>query len=126
MSEGTNYQDLLTPEDRVQMVANWRATQPARPHEEPIAIDPHPVVRLFTPDANAVWLLTELDELTGEAFGLCDLGLGFPELGYVSLAELDALRGPWGLRIERDVAFVADRPLSAYTRVALAAQRIVI
>tara|TARA_Y100001972_G_scaffold59524_1_gene72858 strand:- start:301 stop:429 length:129 start_codon:yes stop_codon:yes gene_type:complete len=42
------------------------------------------------------------------------------------MAELQALRGPWGLRVERDIAFVADRPLSAYTRQALAAGRIVV
>ena len=34
-------------------------------------------------------------------FGLCDPGL--PELGYVGLNELQAVRGPWGLGIERDL-----------------------
>jgi Protein of unknown function (DUF2958) len=35
-------------------------------------IDPIPVVKLFTPDANATWLLTELDpERPTIAFGLC-------------------------------------------------------
>jgi hypothetical protein len=44
--------------------------------------DFYPVVKLFTPDAACTWLLTELgpDE-PDYAFGLCDLGLGFPELG---------------------------------------------
>lgn len=36
-------------------------------------------------------------------FGLCDLGLGFPELGYVSLLELEALRGQAGLPVEIDL-----------------------
>lgn len=117
---------LFTSEQRERLAANWRATLPADPRNEPNDLDPRPVVRLFTPDASAVWLLTELDEARGLAFGLCDLGMGFPELGYVSLAELEALRGPWGLRVERDTAFVADRPLSAYTRQALAAGRIVV
>lgn len=41
--------------------------------------DPIPVVKLFTPDAGATWLLTEVDpEDHGSAFGLCNLGLGFP------------------------------------------------
>lgn len=35
------------------------------------------------------------------AFGLCDLGLSFTELGSVSLSELGPLRGPNGLTIER-------------------------
>ncbi|MBS0426714.1 MAG: DUF2958 domain-containing protein [Proteobacteria bacterium] len=117
---------LFTPEQREQLAANWQAMLPVDPRNEPNDLDPRPVVRLFTPDARAVWLLTELDEPNGLAFGLCDLGLGFPELGYVSLAELEALRGPSGLRVERDIAFVADRPLSAYTRQALAAGRIVV
>ena len=39
-------------------------------------IDPPPVVKLFTPDGAATWLLTELDpEDPDRAFGLCDLGL---------------------------------------------------
>ena len=39
----------------------------------------------FTPDAGATWLLTEIDpDDHDHAFGLCDLGQGFPELGYVS------------------------------------------
>jgi Protein of unknown function (DUF2958) len=34
--------------------------------------DPHPVVKLFTPDADCTWLLTELDpEEPDRAFGLC-------------------------------------------------------
>ena len=41
-----------------------------------------PVVKLFTPDVNATWLLTELDpEDPDISFGLCDLGVGCPELG---------------------------------------------
>ena len=55
--------------------------------------DPPPVVKLFTPDASATWLLTEIDpDDHDHAFGLCDLGQGFPELGYVSLAELQSAR----------------------------------
>lgn len=46
--------------------------------------DPLPVIKLFTPDAGATWLLTELDPDDPDiAFGLCDLGLGNPELGSV-------------------------------------------
>ena len=76
--------------------------------------DPFPVVKLFTPDANAAWLLTELDPSDNVLFGLCDLGLGFAELGSVSLDEIEAFRGPFGLPIERDRFFEANRPLSHY------------
>lgn len=59
--------------------------------------DHFPVVKLFTPDAGATWLLSELAADGDTAFGLCDLGLGCPELGYVSLTELRRLRGRLGL-----------------------------
>jgi len=73
-----------------------------------------PVVKLFTPDTQCTWLLTEIDDGTDLAFGLCDLGLGCPELGYVSLLELATVRGKLGLPIERDLHFEADKPISAY------------
>ena len=112
--------DLLTPDQRAALLANGRQSAAGGD------IDPHPVVKLFTPDANATWLLTELDP--GEpdrAFGLCDLGLGVPELGYVALSELRALRGSLELPVEADQGFVADRPLSNYAAVARASCRIV-
>ena len=48
------------------------------------------------------------------AFGLCDLGLGYPELGSVRLSVLKAHRGRLGLPIERDLHFKANAPLSTY------------
>ena len=89
-------------------------------------IDPPPVLKLFTPDAQATWLLSEAYLSTPDlAFGLCDPGLGYPELGYVSLAELACIRGPLGLRIELDTSFVAIGPLSTYATAARAARRVV-
>jgi hypothetical protein len=88
--------------------------------------DTQPVVKLFTPDAQATWLLREADPRDPDlAFGLCDLGLGCPELGYVSLAELARVRGPLGLAIELDASFVATEPLSVYAKAPRAAGRIV-
>ena len=81
---------LFTNAQREQLLRNGQASRERD-------IDPPPVVKLFTPDANATWLLTELDPQDADrAFGLCDLGLGSPELGYVSLAELVALARPDG------------------------------
>ncbi len=55
--------------------------------------DPLPVVKFFMPDGGATWLLSEIDpEYPDIAFGLCDLGMGFPELGSVSLSELLSVR----------------------------------
>ena len=48
------------------------------------------------------------------AFGLCDLGMGCPELGNVSLSEIGALRGKLGLPVERDLHFKATKTISAY------------
>jgi hypothetical protein len=78
-------------------------------------IDPMPVIKLFTLDASAAWFLTELDpEDPDIAFGLCDLGLGFPELGSVRISELLSVGGKLGLQVERDSSFKPDKPLSAY------------
>ena len=59
-------------------------------------------VKFFTPDSSWTWYATEFD---GEDtfFGLVD---GFDkELGYFSLSELENVRGPLGLKIERDLYF---------------------
>ena len=56
-------------------------------------------VKLFTPDSNWTWYMTEFDG-KDLFFGLVD---GFEkELGYFSLSELEEIRGPMGLKIERD------------------------
>ena len=88
-------------------------------------IDFEPVVKLFTPDGNATWLLTELNPDIDLAFGLCDLGLGQPELGYVSLLELAAVRGPLGLPLERDLYFAPTRTIAVYAELAREHRRIV-
>lgn len=80
--------------------------------------DPFPVVKLFTPDAAATWLLTEAfpegDNIM--LFGLCDLGLGSPELGYVMLSEIEDVCGGLGLPVERDLHFKAECRLSTYAK----------
>ena len=84
-----------------------------------------PVVRFFDPCGAATWLITEIDPDDGDTlFGLCDLGLGFPELGYVSLTELSQIRNRFHLGIERDVHFKADKPLSQYAEQARCHRRI--
>jgi hypothetical protein len=106
---------LLTKEIRARLLKNGllhRRMAEAGSAPEP---DFLPVVKLFTPDAGATWLLTEIDpDDEDRAFGLCDLGLGMPELGYVSLSELAALRGKLGLPVERDLHFTPTKSVSAY------------
>ena len=109
---------LLTKTLIAQLIRNGEASRERE-------VDHQPVVKLFTPDANATWLLTELDpEDADRAFGLCDLGLGCSELGYVSLTELEGLRGPMGLKVERDLYFTASKTLAEYATEARAASRI--
>lgn len=111
---------LITDDQRTVLLANGRQSL------EEDGFDPAPVVKLFTPDACATWLLTEIDpDDQDHAFGLCDLGLGCPELGWLSLAELAAVRGQLGLPVERDLYFHAEKRLSAYAREARLAERIV-
>jgi hypothetical protein len=89
-------------------------------------IDFRPVVKLFNPVGAATWLLTEIDpDDETVAWGLCDLGMGFPEFGTVSLTELANYRGRLGLGIERDLYFEARGPISAYISAANKAERIV-
>lgn len=63
--------------------------------------DPVAVAKFFTPDSTWSWYMTEYDPTTREAFGLVH-GL-CEELGYFNLDELEAIRGPKGLPIERDL-----------------------
>lgn len=71
------------------------------------------------------WLLSELyPDDPDVAFGLCDLGLGFPELGDVRISEIEAVRGRLRLPVERDRYFTATKTLGEYPKDAYAAQRI--
>jgi len=109
--------DLLTDNLRKTLINNGAV---------PDGSDHKPVVKFFTPDANATWLITELDsEEQDILFGLCDLGLGFPELGSVRLSELKSVRGRLGLPVERDLHFEATHPLSVYAEAARLAGSIV-
>jgi hypothetical protein len=115
---------LFTDEQRAQMLTHGRL------NAECVAKDGHtidfkPVVKLFVPWGAGTWLLTELDpENPDIAFGLCDLGMGCPELGNVSIAEIESIRGPGGLGIERDIHFSATKTLSGYAEEAARLQHI--
>lgn len=64
------------------------------------------VLKFFTPWTNWTWYAVEFDG-HDLFWGLVD---GFErEYGYFSLSELEGLRGPAGLRIERDLYFEPTR-----------------
>lgn len=102
LGEGGGRMGLLTPELRAAL----------REQAGSDAGDKRPLVKLFNPMGAATWLASELDADGDTLFGLADLGFGCPELGYFSLGEIEALRLPFGLRIERDLHFSTSVSLS--------------
>lgn len=72
--------------------------------------DPIVYVKFFSPYSNATWYITEFDG-RDEMFGLADLG--FPELGYISLSELENLNRNGLPLVERDLRF-RPQPLSKF------------
>lgn len=58
------------------------------------------VAKFFTPDAQWTWYATEFDPESRTFYGFVR-GLE-AELGYFSLDDLERVRGPLGLPVERD------------------------
>ncbi len=89
-----------------------RASLPKLYSQENVA-DPIVQVKFFNPCGAATWYATEFD---GEDifFGWADLGWG-GEFGNFSLSEMEAVRLPMGLKIERDMYFT-PAPLSTVTK----------
>ena len=102
---------LLGVEAVQQLHANGKEQEPLKGTRE--ERDFMPVCKLFLPWTAGTWLLTELDD-DGLAFGLADLGFGTPEIGYISLDEIWEVKGPGGLRVERDIHWRATKTLSQY------------
>jgi len=97
---------LLTPDLRKQLLANACARD----------TDHVPVVKFFNPLGAGVWLATELDPDGDILFGLADLG--YPELGSFLLEEMQSIRLPFGMGIERDLLFTGDVPISLWAEAA--------
>jgi hypothetical protein len=106
---------LLTAEHRRKLLANGANRDQ----------DHAPVVKFFNPCGAATWLISEMDPDDPDIlFGLCDLGMGSPELGCVSLNELAGIKLKFGLTIERDLHFKGAHPMSWYVDKAVSAGRI--
>lgn len=66
-----------------------------------------PICKLFTPWGKATWLITGIED--GILYGFADLGMGCVEWGGIgSIEELEAIKGPFGLRVERDLYWIDD------------------
>jgi len=59
--------------------------------------------KFFTPDSNWTWWILEYDKAERLCFAMVH-GLE-KELGYVSVDELESVKGPLGLKVERDLHF---------------------
>ena len=95
---------LITKEIQKKLDANLKISEDKR----------KPYLKLFNPCGQATWLISEYNKETGIMFGLCDLGQGIVEFGYVSLDELKDIKLPFGLSIERDMSFEPKMSLSDY------------
>jgi len=78
-------------------------TLPPLYSQESLGMEAIARVKFFTPWSNWTWFATEYDPVDRLFFGLVE-GME-TELGYFSLDEMEAIRGPGGLRIERDLHF---------------------
>ncbi len=114
---------MIRPDDIATLLDNHRQQEPVKGSNR--EIDFKPVVRLYLPFSDVSWLLTEMDEEL-MAFGLCDLGLGFPELGSVWIPEIEGVRHPQGLIVLQDIDFNADKTIAEYARIADRHSRIVV
>jgi len=86
---------VFIPEDMKDKIPAMRATES---QGTPLAM-----VKLFTPDSSWTWYIVEYDPEQRLCFGLV---IGHErEFGYFSLEELEELRGPMGLPVERDLHF---------------------
>jgi hypothetical protein len=113
---------LITDDQQAQLRANGLAAREA--FGRGIDIDQMPVVKLYTPDAHAIWLLAYLNPHGGDrAYGLYDIGDGHPDLGYLYLFELE--QPQTALNVVCDLDFVATKPLSAYAKEAWAHRHII-
>ena len=85
------------------MTSEIAARLPPLGSQDGLGYDAVAQVKYFTPDNSWTWYATEYDPEERMFFGLV-LGCE-QELGYFSLDEIKAARGPLGLPIERDLHF---------------------
>lgn len=102
--------ELVTAEQRRQLIDNRNLEGDAL----------LPVVKIFSPVGSATWLIASMNPEDEDTMcGLCDLGTGYPEIGYVRLSELQSgtLRvppaGSVGIGLERDLYFKPSYSLSS-------------
>ena len=112
--------ELVNSEIRAKLLYNGHKSSEASEADDnfdPYLWIPHSydLSKLFTPDSKVTWLLTELAPNDKDlAFGLCDWGVGNPEIGSVRLSDIARVKGHLGLSVERDTLFKAKMTLNQY------------
>ena len=109
-------------DDATDLLPDWIKEQLPSLYETEGQPDPNVIVKFFVPWGSWTWyvtegspedLETEGDQKDFRFFGLVD---GHEkELGYFVLSELQGIRGPGGLTIERDLYF-RQQPLSTFRK----------
>lgn len=88
----------LIPNPLLEAIPNLYETEDSK--------DPVCHIKLFTPDSNWTWYITEFSKEDHDTcFGYV-IGLE-SELGYFSLSEIESVRGSLGLPVERDLHFTS-------------------
>ena len=90
------------------LITKTLAKQFARIGDQRDAEDPMVVAKFFG-GSSATWYAISYDPESRTCFGFVT-GLGYPELGYFSITELESLKmPPFGLPVERDRWFTPCR-----------------
>ena len=101
--------ELVTDELRQELLNNWNSEDQ----------DLQPVLKIFSPIGASTWIIASMNPNDNDTmYGLCDLGMGSPELGYVPLSELQEIRVPFmagvEMELERDLYFEPKHSLATY------------
>ena len=76
--------------------------------DQSLSTDPIIVAKFFNPCGSATWYATEYDKENEICFGYVT-GMAFDEWGTFSIKELESIKLPFGLGIERDIYFKENR-----------------
>ena len=95
------YMLLLTKEIKERLVKNFNDNEAAHGEKKFKA-----VVKLFNPVGRGYWFLTELNPANNMAFG--GAFIHDWDLGGISIDEIQKVKGPLGLGIERDISFKSN------------------
>jgi hypothetical protein len=73
-----------------------------------------PIVKFFNPAGEQTWLICYAEKYDEEGkdlvlVGYCDIGCGCVEFGPVLLSELESIKLPFGLGIERHLGWEAEK-----------------